>query len=332
MKLATLNDGTRDGQLAVVARDLKTAHLADGITPTLQAALDDWGFIAPQLDALYQLLNQGRGHRAFEFDAAKCMAPLPRAYQWAGGVSYPNHLELACKARQVEAPESLRSEALLRQGGADDFLGPQQDIALAYEQWGIDFGAGLAAITDDVPMGATPDQAHQCIRLLTLVNEVALRNLEQDELAKGGGLLQARPAAAFAPVALTPDELGDAWKGGKVHLPLRAHWNGKLAGQPHAGVDMVFNFPQLISHLCRTRNVRAGSIVGSGPVSNKDAKRGYCCIADKRNLELIADGVAGTPFMLFGDTIKIEMLGEDGKSLFGAIEQKLVQAEARRAR
>ncbi|MFM9434695.1 fumarylacetoacetate (FAA) hydrolase [Janthinobacterium sp. CG_23.3] len=332
MKLATLNDGTRDGQLAVVARDLKTAHVADGIAPTLQAALDDWGFIAPQLDALYQLLNQGRGQRSFEFDVANCMAPLPRAFQWVSAAAYPLRLELACKARGAAPPESLRGEALMQQGGADAFLGPRQDIALAYEQWGVDFGAGLAAITDDVPMGATADQAHQHIKLLALVNEVVLRNLADDELARGGGLLQARPAAGFAPVALTPDELGDAWKGGKAHLPLRTHWNGKLVGQPHAGVDMVFNFPQLIAHLCRTRNVRAGSIVGSGVVANKDARRGYGCIADKRNLELAADGVAATPFMLFGDSVKIEMLGEDGKSLFGAIEQTLKQIEARRAR
>ncbi|MET3130519.1 fumarylacetoacetate (FAA) hydrolase [Oxalobacteraceae bacterium GrIS 1.11] len=332
MKLATLKDGTRDGQLAVVSRDLKTAHLADGIAPTLQAALDDWAFMAPQLDALSQLLNQGRGQRSFDFDAANCMAPLPRAYQWVTGGAYLSRLERACKARRAELPEALRSDPLLLQSGADDFLGPRDDITLAHEQWGIDFGAGLAAITDDVMTGATPDQAHQHIKLLMLVNEVSLHNLTADELAKGGGLLQARPAAAFAPVALTPDELGDAWKGGKVHLPLRASWNGKLVGQPHAGVDMAFNFPHLIAHLCKTRNARAGSIVGCGPVSNKDARRGYCSIAEKRDLEWSADGVAGTPFMLFGDTVKIEMLGEDGKSLFGAIEQTLRQAEARKGR
>ncbi|MDC8759341.1 fumarylacetoacetate hydrolase family protein [Janthinobacterium fluminis] len=329
MKLATLNDGTRDGQLAVVARDLKTAHLADGIAPTLQAALDDWAFIAPQLDALYQLLNQGRGQRSFDFDAANCMAPLPRACQWVAGAAYPNHVELACKAANIAAPESLRSEPPMRQGGGD-FRGPHEAIALAYEQWGIDFEAGLAAITDDVAMGATPDQAHLHVKLLALVNDVTLRNLVADELAAGGGLLQAKPGASCAPVVLTPDELGDAWKGGKVHLPLRVHWNGKLVGQPHAGVDMLFNFPQLLARLCRTRPVRAGSVVGAGVVSNKDARRGYCCIAEKRYLEVLADGVASTPFMLFGDTVKVEMLGEDGKSLFGAIEQTLKQAEARK--
>jgi len=332
MKLATLKDGTRDGQLAVVARDLKTAHLADGIAPTLRAALDDWAFIAPQLDALSQLLNQGRAQRAFDFDTANCMAPLPRAYQWVVGGAYPSRLERACKARATELPAPLREEPLLCQGGADAFLGARDDIVFAHEQWGIDFGAGLAAITDDVATGATPDQAHQRIRLLMLVNELGLHKLAADEQAKGGGLVQARPAAAFSPVALTPDELGDAWKGGKVHLPLRATWNGKLAGQPHAGVDMAFNFPQLIAHLCKTRALGAGAVIGSGPVSNKDARRGHCCIAEKRDLELGADGVAGTPFMLFGDTIKIDMLGEDGKSLFGAIEQVVKQAEARKSR
>ena len=328
MKLATLNDGTRDGQLAVVARDLKTAHLADAIAPTLQAALDDWAFIAPQLDTLYQALNQGRAQRGFEFDAAKCMAPLPRAFQWVAGGAYLQHAALAGKAAGAGLPEAPR----LSQGGADDFLGPRDDIALPYEQWGVDFEAGLAVVTGDVPMGSTPDQAYQQIRLLMVVNQVALRQLEIDELAAGAGLVQAMPAAAFAPLAVTLDELGDAWKGGKVHLPLRATWNGKLVGQPHAGVDMAFNFPQLIAHLCKTRNLRAGSIVGSGPVANKDARRGYCCILDKRSLEALADGIAGTPYMLFGDTLKVELLGEDGKSLCGAIEQSFKQSEARRSR
>lgn len=332
MKLATINDGTRDGQLAVVARDLKTAHLADGIAPTMQAALDDWAFISPQLADLYALLNSGRGHRSFDFDPAKCMAPLPRAYQWVDGSAYVNHVELVRKARNAEMPESFWEDPLMYQGGSDDFLGPMDDIVLAHEEWGIDFEAEVAVITGDVPMGTTPDQAQLQIRLLMLVNDVSLRNLIAPELAKGFGFLQSKPASSFSPVAVTPDELGDSWKDGKVHLPLRSTWNGKLVGQPQAGVDMVFNFPQLVAHLCKTRNARAGTIVGSGTVSNKDEKRGYSCIAEKRCLEMIADGVASTPFMLFGDTIKIEMLDGAGKSIFGAIDQTVKQAEARKGK
>ena len=331
MKLATLNDGTRDGQLAVVARDLKTAHLADGIAPTLQAALDDWAFISPQLAALSDALNQGRARRSFEFDPAKCMAPLPRAFQWVDGSAYVNHVELVRKARGAEMPESFWEDPLMYQGGSDEFLGPRDDIMLAHEAWGIDFEAEVAVITGDVAMGVTPDQAQLGIRLITLANDVSLRNLIPPELAKGFGFLQSKPATAFAPVAVTPDELGEAWKGGKLHLPLRASWNGKLVGQPHAGTDMVFNFPQLIAHLCKTRNARAGTIVGSGTVSNKDSKLGYSCIAEKRALEMIADGVASTPFMLFGDTIRIEMLDGSGKSVFGAIEQTVRPANARAA-
>jgi fumarylacetoacetate (FAA) hydrolase len=328
MKLATINDGTRDGQLAVVARDLKTAHMADGIAPTLQAALDDWPFIAPQLADLYQLVNSGRAAKSFEFDPAKCMAPLPRAFQWADGSAYVNHVELVRKARGAEMPESFWEEPLMYQGGSDDFIGPTGDIVLAHEEWGIDFEAEVAVITGDVPMGVTPDQAQLHIRLLMLVNDVSLRNLIPPELAKGFGFLQSKPASSFSPVAVTPDELGEAWKDGKVHLPLRSTWNGKLVGHPNAGVDMVFNFPQLIAHLCKARNARAGTIVGSGTVSNKDAKKGYSCIAEKRCLEMIEDGVASTPFMLFGDTIRIEMLDGAGKSVFGPIEQSVRQAGA----
>ena len=327
MKLATLNDGTRDGQLAVVSRDLKTAHIADGIAPTLQAALDDWAFIAPQLDELSRQLNEGKARRPFDFDPARCMAPLPRAYQWADGSAYVNHVELVRRARGADMPASFWEDPLMYQGGSDDFLGPHDDIVLAHEEWGIDFEAEVAVVTGDVPMGATPDDAHQQIRLLMLANDVSLRNLIPDELAKGFGFLQSKPATSFAPLAVTADELGEAWRGGKVHLALRSVWNGHLVGQPDAGVDMVFNFPQLVAHLAKTRNVRAGSIVGSGTVSNKDASRGYSCIAEKRCLEMIADGAAATPFMRFGDTIRIEMLDEKGKSIFGAIEQVVKKLE-----
>jgi len=283
MKLATFKDGSRDGQLAVVSRDLKTAHIADGIAPTLQAALDDWAFIAPQLADLYEQLNSGRARRPFDFDPARCMAPLPRAYQWVSG-----------RAHAGDGAD----EPLLVQGGSDDFLGPMDDIVLAHEEWGIDYEAEVAVITGDVKMGATPDEAHQQIRLLMLANGVSLRKLEG---------LQSRPATAFSPVAVTPDELGDSWRGGKAHLPLRSTWNGRLAGQPDGRLDTVFNFAQLIAHLCKTRRVRAGSIVGAG----------YSSIAEQPVAQ----------FMRFGDTIRIEMLDEKGKSIFGAIEQKVARPE-----
>jgi fumarylacetoacetate (FAA) hydrolase len=327
MKLATLKDGTRDGMLVVVSRDLKTAHVADGIAPTLQAALDDWAFIAPQLADLYLLLNEGHARRPFDFDPAKCMSPLPRAYQWADGSAYVNHVELVRKARKAEMPASFWQDPLMYQGGSDDFIGPMDDIVLAHEEWGIDFEAEVAVVTGDVSMGSTPDEAHGQIRLLMLANDVSLRNLIPDELAKGFGFLQSKPATSFAPVAVTPDELGDAWRGGKVHLPLKSSWNGRLVGQPDAGTDMVFNFPQLIAHLAKSRNVRAGSIVGSGTVSNKDTSKGYSCIAEQRCLESIEFGEPVAQFMRFGDTIRIEMLDEKGKSVFGAIEQAVKRLE-----
>jgi fumarylacetoacetate (FAA) hydrolase len=327
MKLATLKDGTRDGQLAVVSRDLKTAAIADAIAPTLQRALDDWQFMAPQLIELYEQLNAGRAARPFDFDSRNCMAPLPRAYQWADGSSYVNHVELVRRARAAQMPESFWHDPLMYQGGSDDFIGPTDDIVVMSEDWGIDFEGEVAVITDDVAMGATPEQAAGHIRLLMLVNDVSLRNLIPAELAKGFGFLQSKPATAFSPVAVTPDELGPAWRDGRIHLPLRATWNNDLVGQPNAGDDMVFSFPQLIAHLARTRNVRAGGVIGSGTVSNKDARRGYTCIAEKRALEMIEGGEPTTPFMRFGDNIRLDMRDAAGKSIFGAIDQKVVQGE-----
>lgn len=327
MKLATIKDGSRDGQLAVVAKDLKSAQLADGIAPTMQALLDDWDFISPQLQDVYDQLNAGKASRAFDFDPKKCMAPLPRAFQWADGSSYVNHVELVRKARNAEMPASFWEDPLMYQGGSDDFIGPTDDIVLAHAEWGIDFESEVAVITGDVRMGSTPAQAQEQIRLLMLVNDVSLRNLIPAELAKGFGFFQSKPASSFSPVAITPDELATAWQGGKVHLPLRSSWNGKLVGQPECGVDMVFSFPQLIAHLVKTRNARAGTIVGSGTVSNKDASKGYSCIAEIRCLEMIAKGAAKTEFMQFGDTIKIEMLDVSGKTIFGAIEQTVKQAK-----
>jgi len=331
MKLATYKDGSRDGQLVVVSRDLATAHYATGIAGKLQQALDDWGFVAPQLQDLYETLNGGKARHAFPFEPQRCMAPLPRAYQWADGSAYINHVELVRRARNAEVPESYYTDPLMYQGGSDDLLGPCDDIVVADEAWGIDFEAEVAVITGDVPMGATPEQALEGIRLVVLANDVSLRNLIPAELAKGFGFFQSKPATAFSPVAVTPDELGDAWQGGRVHLTLQSTWNGRRVGMCEAGPEMTFHFGQLIAHICKTRNVRAGSIVGSGTVSNKGVEqdgrmewpKGYSCIAEKRAIETIQDGKPSTGFMKYGDTIRIEMKGKDGQSVFGAIEQKV---------
>jgi fumarylacetoacetate (FAA) hydrolase len=324
MKLATLKDGTRDGQLIVVSRELRTAAIADEIVSTLQRALDDWTFYAPQLMDVYEALNAGRARNTFQFDPKACMAPLPRAFQWADGSAYVNHVELVRRARNAEMPPEFWTDPLMYQGGSDDFIGPTDDIVCATESYGIDFEAEVAVITSDVHMAAMPDEALRSVRLLMLVNDVSLRNLIPAELAKGFGFFQSKPATAFSPVAVTPDELGDAWRDGRVHRPMIVHWNGKKVGQPDCGTDMVFHFGQLIAHAAKTRNLRAGSIVGSGTISNKDAKRGYCCIAEKRCLETIEHGAPQTEFMKFGDSVKIEMFDESGKSIFGAIDQAIV--------
>lgn len=332
MKLATYKDGSRDGQLVVVSRDLSTAHYATGIAHHLQPVLDDWNFLSPQLQDLYVTLNQGKARHAFPFDPALCMAPLPRAYQWADGSAYINHVELVRLARGSEVPANYYTEPLMYQGGSDDFLGPRDDVVCVSEDHGIDFEAEVAVVTADVPMGAGPEQALDGIRLLMIANDVSLRHLIPDELAKSFGFLQSKPATAFGPVAVTLDELGDAWQGGKLHLTLQSAWNGRTVGMCEAGEEMTFHFGQLIAHLCKTRNVRAGSIIGSGTVSNratevngkKEWSKGYSCIAEKRAIETIQDGQPATDYMKFGDTIRIEMKGRDGQSVFGAIEQKIV--------
>jgi len=329
MKLATLRDGSRDGQLVVVSRDLTIAHHASHIASRLQQALDDWGFIAPQLNDLYVTLNEGRARHAYAFDPAQCLAPLPRAYQWADGSAYVNHVELVRRARGAEMPQSFWTDPLMYQGGSDDLLGPMEDIVCADEAWGIDFEAEVAVVTDDVPMGTAAAAAGAHVRLVMLVNDVSLRNLIPPELAKGFGFFQSKPATAFSPVAVTPDELGEAWDGRKLNLPLIVHWNGERVGSAHAGTDMVFDFPQLIAHAARTRNLRAGSIVGSGTVSNKDASRGYSCIAEKRALEMIADSKPSTEFMKYGDRVRIEMFDGAGRSIFGAIDQTVAAAGRR---
>lgn len=322
MKLATYNDGTRDGQLVVVSQDLQTAHLAQGICPTLQKALDDWSFFAPQLQDLYQTLNAGKGARhAFVFEPQKCLAPLPRAYQWADGSAYVNHVELVRRARGADMPASFWTDPLMYQGASDDLLAPHAPILCPDEAYGIDFEAEVAVITDDVPMSTSAEQAEAHIKLLLLVNDVSLRHLIPDELAKGFGFFQSKPASAFSPVAVTPDELGSTWDGRKLHLPLRVFWNEQLVGQANAGVDMVFDFAQLIAHVCKTRRVCAGSIIGSGTVSNQDPGAGYSCIAELRAREMIEHGQARTAYMRHGDRVRIEMLDAQQHSIFGAIDQ-----------
>jgi fumarylacetoacetate (FAA) hydrolase len=336
MKLATLKDGSRDGQLAVVSRDLTMAHYATGIATRLQQALDDWGFVSPQLQDLSDSLNGGKARHAFPFDPAQCMAPLPRAYQWADGSAYINHVELVRLARKSEVPASFYTDALMYQGGSDDLAGPCDDVVCASEAYGIDFEAEVAVITGDVPMGSTPGQALDGIRLVMLANDVSLRHLIPDELAKGFGFVQSKPATAFSPVAVTLDELGGTWDAGRLHATVQSQWNGRTVGMCDAGAEMTFHFGQLIAHLCKTRNVRAGSIIGSGTVSNKgvekdgktDWPRGYSCIAEKRAIETIQDGKPSTEFMKFGDTVRIEVKGKDGQSVFGAIAQKIVPLHA----
>ena len=328
MKLATLKDGSRDGHLVVVSRDGATAHHATGIAGTLQQLLDDWNFVSPQLEDLYATLNGGKARHAFTFDPHQCMAPLPRAYQWADGSAYLNHVELVRKARGAEVPASFYEDPLMYQGGSDDFIGPCDDAVFASTDWGIDFEAEVAVVTADVDIGTAPDAALESVRLLMLVNDWSLRNLIPAELAKGFGFLQSKPATAFSPLAVTPDELGPAWRGGRVHLALQSVWNGRQVGLVDAGPAMTFHFGQLIAHLAKTRRLRAGSIVGSGTVSNKDWAQGYSCVAEKRAIETIQTGAPVTAFMQFGDTIRIEMLGRDGHSIFGAIDQRVAPLEA----
>jgi fumarylacetoacetate (FAA) hydrolase len=336
MKLATYKDGSRDGQLVVVSRDLTTAHYASGIATKLQQVLDDWNFLSPQLEDLSQTLNQGKARHAFPFDPKLCMAPLPRAYQWADGSAYMNHVELVRASRNSEVPANFYEDPLMYQGGSDDFLGPCDDVVCPSTDYGIDFEAEVAVITADVPMQATPEQALDGIRLVMIANDVSLRRLIPNELAKNFGFLQGKPATAFSPVAVTLDELGDAWEQGRLHLSMRVDWNGKRVGMCEAGPEMTFHFGQLIAHLCKTRNVRAGSIIGSGTVSNKavevdgrkDWPKGYSCIAEKRAIETILDGKASTDFMQFGDTVRIEIKGRDGQSVFGAIDQTISPLKA----
>ena len=326
MKLASLKQG-RDGRLVVVSRDLQEAVEVPEIAATLQDALDDWTHTEPRLRETYEQLNAGTAAGAFGFDPAACASPLPRAFQWADGSAYVNHVELVRKARGATMPENFWTDPLMYQGMSDGFLGPREPILAASEDWGIDFEAEIAVVTDDVPMGTQADRAGRHIKLMMLVNDVSLRNLIPNELAKGFGFFQSKPASAFSPVAITPDELGEAWDGHKVHRPLTVHLNGELFGAPDAGVDMTFDFPTLVAHVAKTRKIGAGTIIGSGTVSNLDRSKGSCCLAEKRMLEIIADGKPSTPFMHFGDQVRIELFDAAGVSVFGAIDQVLAQYE-----
>ena len=325
MKLATLRNGSRDGQLVVVSRDLTRVLPVQKIAATLQEALDNWVRCAPLLREVAESLEQdGAPGAAFQLD--RVLAPLPRAYQWVDGSAYVNHVELVRKARGAEMPASFWNDPLVYQGGSDDFLGPTEDVAVASEEFGIDLEGEVAVITDDVPMGTTPHQAAERIKLLMLVNDWSLRNLIPGELGKGFGFYQSKPSTAFSPVAVTPDELGEAWDGGKINLPLTVEINGAPFGKPEAGVDMTFDFPRLLAHITKTRNARAGTILGSGTISNYDRSRGSACLAERRTLEMIEQGKAVTPFLKFGDRVRIEMLDASGKSIFGAIDQRVVRA------
>jgi fumarylacetoacetate (FAA) hydrolase len=336
MKLATLRDGSRDGRLVVVSRDLARCVEVPEIARTLQAALDDWLRSAPALAAIAGELDAGRLPDAMRFDPAHAMAPLPRAYQWADGSAYVNHVELVRRARGATMPPEFWTDPLMYQGASDHMLGPCEDIPLRDEAWGADFEAEVAVITGDVPMGATADEALRHVRLMMLANDVSLRNLIPAELAKGFGFFQSKPASSFSPVAVTTDELGEAWRDGKVHLPLVTHLNGVLFGQPEAGVDMTFGFGDLLAHVAKTRSLVAGSIVGSGTVSNKEnggpgrpaAKGGlgYSCLAEQRTVETILHGAPTTPFLRYGDRVRIEMRDRAGRSIFGAIDQQIRRA------
>ena len=335
MKLATLNDGTRDGQLVVVSRDLTRYTSADDIAPTMQAALDEWERIAPQLRALASDLESGSA-QSLPFDQAAAHSPLPRAYQWADGSAYVNHVALVRQARGAEMPDSFWTDPLMYQGGSDDFLPPRAPIPIPDEAWGIDMEAEVAVITDDVPMGVSEQDAAAHIKLVMLVNDVSLRNLIPAELGKGFGFFQSKPSTAFSPVAVTPDELGDAWKGCVLHRVMEVDLNGQPLGRADAGTDATFSLAKLVSHAAKSRNLRAGAIIGSGTVSNRDSDggpgrpvadggKGYSCLAEIRMVETIRDGSPSTPFMRFGDRVGIEMHDDDGASIFGRIDQIVEQ-------
>lgn len=324
MKLASLKTGGRDGSLIVVGRDLTNYVSAAEIAPTLQLALDDWQQTAPRLNALYAELNQGSCDGIQALDIEALAAPLPRAYEFLDGSAYLPHVERVRRARGAEVPESFYVDPLMYQATSAGFLGPRDPVPVPSEEYGIDFESEIIVITDDVPMAVSPEQAEPHIQLIGLINDVSLRNLIPGELAKGFGFLQSKPRSALSPVMVTPDELGESWRDSTLSLALHSTLNGAFFGKPEAGVDMQFNFAQLIAHAAKTRPLTAGTIVGSGTIANQDTKLGASCLAEIRMLEIIADGKPVTPFMSYGDTIRIEMFDQQGDSIFGAIEQKIV--------
>ncbi len=323
MKLASLKAG-RDGQLVVVSKDLSKYVSAEKVAPTMQAALDDWVVAEDKLRAIYDDLQAGK-IASRPFDATSCAAPLPRSYHWVDGSAYVTHVELVRKARGAELPESFWSDPLVYMGASDAFIGPCDDVDVESEDWGIDFEAEVAVITDDVPAGVSAEDAKGHIKLLAILNDVSLRNLIPGELAKQFGFYQSKPWTAFSPVFVTPDELGDAWDGTKLSLPLHAILNGVTVGKPNAGLDMTFDFTQLIQHVAKSRSLMAGTVIGSGTVSNKGSVDGSCCLAEVRCLETIADGKPSTPFMSFGDRVEIDMFDKDGQTIFGRINQVVKQ-------
>jgi fumarylacetoacetate (FAA) hydrolase len=321
MRLATLRDGTRDGALIVVGPDGERFASATDVAPTLQAALDGWTAVEPELRAIAASLREGGGE---PLDVAGLAAPLPRAYEWVDGSAYINHIILVRKARHADPPETLYTDPLVYQGGSGCFLGPRDDIPLVDEAWGLDFESEICVVLGDTPMGTPANAAADRVKLLMLANDVTLRNLVPPELAKGFGFFQSKPATGFSPFAVTPDELGHAWRDGRLHRRLRTTLNGELAGDPDAGEGMHFSFYDLIAHIARTRAFTAGTIVGSGTVSNVDPARGVSCLAERRVRETIADGRPSTPFLRAGDRVRIEMLDDRERSIFGAIEQTVV--------
>ena len=323
MKLGSLKEGGRDGTLVVVSRDLTQAVRATGIAPTLQRALEDWSNLAPRLAALSAALDEGSADGAFDLDMVALASPLPRAYEFVDGSAYLPHVERVRRARGAEVPQSFYTDPLMYQATSAGFNGPRDPVRVVDEAYGIDLEAEIVVVTDDVPMAATPEQAAAHIQLVGLVNDVSLRNLIPGELAKGFGFLQSKPRSTLSPVLVTPDELGDAWRGNKLHLPLLTHVNGEWFGAPEAGVDMQFDFAQLVAHVAKTRPLSAGTIVGSGTIANQDTSLGASCFAEKRTVEALATGKPQTPFMSFGDLVRIEMLDAEGNSLFGAIEQRI---------
>ena len=328
MKLGSLKEGGRDGTLIVVSRDLTRAVRATGIAETLQRALEDWSNTAPRLNALSDALNNDGAEGAFDVDMAALAAPLPRAYEFVDGSAYLPHVERVRRARGAEVPESFYTDPLMYQGVSAGFYGPVDPVRVVEEAHGIDLEAEVIVITDDVPMASSAGQAAAHIQLVGLINDVSLRNLIPGELAKGFGFLHSKPRSTLSPVFVTIDELGDAWRDNKLHRPLLTHINGAWFGAPEAGVDMQFDFAQLIAHAAKTRPLSAGTIVGSGTVANEDTSLGASCFAELRTVETLRDGKPSTPFMSFGDVVRIEMLDSAGRSIFGAIEQRMERAAA----